>query len=132
MLGGFPLLKELDCWDNMYLAGNISSLRVLKETLESVRIINSGDVEGNFMDLADFPRLKGLDLGGITAVTGDIRDIHSEFFLRGQADDGGIPPSSNFASKSPNKSVNSTKLAATKKSKKRGTLILVPPFTAIC
>ena len=50
-------------------------------------------------------------------------NTHSEFFLRGQADDGGIPPSSNFASKSPNKSVNSTKLAATKKSKKRGTLI---------
>ena len=80
MLGGFPLLKELDCWDNMYLAGNISSLRVLKETLESVRIINSGDVEGNFMDLADFPRLKGLDLGGVTAVTGDIRDIGENDF----------------------------------------------------
>ncbi len=50
------------------------------------------------------------------------RDNHSEFFVHGEADDGGIPPTSNFASKMPNKSVNQLKLAATKKSKKRGNL----------
>jgi hypothetical protein len=32
------------------------------------------------MDLADFPRLKELELGGITAVTGDIRDIGENDF----------------------------------------------------
>ena len=46
----------------------------------------------------------------------------SEFLLRGEGDDAQICASSNFASKSPNKSVNQLKLAATKKSKKGGTL----------
>ena len=71
MLAGFPLLKELYCWQNRSLTGNISSLRVLKDTLEKVKIFSCENVEGKFMDLADFPRLKKLDLYK-TAVTGDI------------------------------------------------------------
>jgi hypothetical protein len=80
MLSGFPLLKELECGSNglsginKCLTGNINSLRVLKDTLEKVSIIGCENVEGNFMDLADFPHLKMLNLFG-TAVTGDIRDI---------------------------------------------------------
>jgi hypothetical protein len=78
MLAGFPLLKELMCYNeahsNECLAGNINSLRVLKDTLEAVRIDSCSGVKGNFMDLADFPHLKALNLFG-TAVTGDIRDI---------------------------------------------------------
>ena len=59
MLAVFPLLKELDCCDNeLYMTGNISSLRVLKGTLEKVVINNCPRIEGNFMDLADFPHLK--------------------------------------------------------------------------
>jgi len=81
MLAGFPLLKELDCERNDRVAGNINSLRVLKDTLEAVRIGNCPDVKGNFMDLADFPHLKLLHLYG-NAVTGDITDISANDFSK--------------------------------------------------
>ena len=77
MLAGFPVLRELDCINNWFVTGNISSLRVLKNTLERVRIRHG--VKGNFMDLADFPYLKELGLDN-TAVTGDIRDIGDNDF----------------------------------------------------
>ncbi len=80
MLAGLPLLKELECDDNQHLDGNISSLRVLKGTIEKLDLGYCKNVEGNFMDLADFPHLKGLNLEG-TAVTGDIRDISDNDFL---------------------------------------------------
>jgi hypothetical protein len=79
MLAGFPLLKELWCIGNQRVTGNINSLRVLKETLEVVKIRLCNNVQGNFMDLADFPHLKELDLD-VTAVTGDIRDIGENDF----------------------------------------------------
>ena len=79
MLAGLPLLKELECWDNCDLTGNINSLRVLKDTLEKVMIGGSHNVEGNLMDLADFPHLKILHLNEV-AVTGDIRDIGENDF----------------------------------------------------
>ena len=79
MLAGFPLLKEFHSDYNYRLTGNMSSLRVLKDTLERVEIVNCPNVEGNFMDLADFPHLKQLDLGE-TAVTGDIREIGKNDF----------------------------------------------------
>eukprot|EP00984_Skeletonema_dohrnii_P035138 scaffold34620_cov149-Skeletonema_dohrnii-CCMP3373.AAC.3 len=74
MLAGLPLLEELYCHDNQFLTGNINSLRVLKDTLEKVTISFSPRVQGNFMDLADFPRLRTLTLRE-TSVTGDIRNI---------------------------------------------------------
>jgi hypothetical protein len=74
MLDGLPSLKELDFYENSGTTGNINSLRAIKDTLEKVRISRCRHVEGNFMDLADFPQLKKLDLEE-TAVTGDIRDI---------------------------------------------------------
>jgi hypothetical protein len=77
MLAGMPSLRVLDCYNldvNEWVTGNINSLRVLKDSLEKVRIEYCDNVEGNFMDLADFPHLKELHLEG-TAVTGDIRDI---------------------------------------------------------
>jgi hypothetical protein len=79
MLAGFPSLKELDCEWNPLTTGNIKSLRVLKDTLEKVRISNCPNVEGNLMDLADFPNLKKLDLYE-TNVTGDTRDIGERDF----------------------------------------------------
>ena len=79
MLGGLSLLKELDCNGNCDLTGNISSLRVLKDTLAHVWMGSCGNIEGNFMDLADFPHLKKLDLDR-TPVTGDIRDIGENDF----------------------------------------------------
>jgi hypothetical protein len=78
-MAGLPMLKELDCAHNYDMPGDINSLRVLKETLEKVHIHNCKNVEGNFMDLADFPHLKELDLR-YTAVTGDIRDIGANDF----------------------------------------------------
>ncbi len=79
MLAGLPLLKELYCSYNYGLTGNINNLRLINGTLESVMIDGCGSVEGNFMDLADFPHLKKLRLEH-TAVTGDIRDIGDNDF----------------------------------------------------
>jgi hypothetical protein len=80
ILSGLPVLKELDCYYNPRLTGNISSLRVLKDTLEKVQIDYCQHVEGNFMDLSDFPHLKKLYLEKTPAVTGDIRDIGENDF----------------------------------------------------
>ncbi len=79
MLAGMPSLKELHCWGNECMTGNISSLRVLKDTLEKLDLGYCKNVEGNFMDLADFPHLKKLYLFK-TAVTGDIREIGEDDF----------------------------------------------------
>jgi len=79
MLGGTPSLKELDCFSNQYMSGNLSSLRVFKDTLEAVKVYDCRRIEGNFMDMADFPRLKELDLRA-TNVTGDIRDMTGNDF----------------------------------------------------
>ena len=79
MLAGMPLLRVLDCFVNSSMTGNISSLRVLKSTLEKITLLDCPNVEGNFIDLADFPRLKHLNLQ-CTAVTGDIRDIGGNDF----------------------------------------------------
>jgi hypothetical protein len=54
---------------------------VLKDALEIVRITQSDNVRGSFMDLAGFPQLRVLDLEG-TAVTGDIRDIGADDFSK--------------------------------------------------
>ena len=78
MLQGLTSLKELDLnWNrNSLPTGNLSSLGALKNSLEKVRIDGCPKIFGNFMDLADFPRLKKLDLNSTTVtVTGDIRDI---------------------------------------------------------
>eukprot|EP00984_Skeletonema_dohrnii_P021189 scaffold10514_cov69-Skeletonema_dohrnii-CCMP3373.AAC.1 len=80
MLEGLPSLKEIDCCDSPHLTGNINSLRVLRDTLAKVEIIDCMKVEGNFMDLADFPRLNELILHE-TSVTGDVRDIGERDFL---------------------------------------------------
>eukprot|EP00984_Skeletonema_dohrnii_P002900 scaffold983_cov96-Skeletonema_dohrnii-CCMP3373.AAC.7 len=80
MLEGLPMLRELECRLNYEaMSGNISSLIVLKDTLEQVVISGCRNIVGNFMDLADFPRLKMLDLRS-TSVTGDIRDIDANDF----------------------------------------------------
>jgi hypothetical protein len=80
MLSGFPLLEELQVSGNNRLTGNIRSLRVLKDTLETLTITTCANVvEGNLMDLADFPQLKALNLYN-TAVTGDVRDIGENDF----------------------------------------------------
>ncbi len=81
MLAGLPVLTELECELNHSLTGNLRSLRVLKHTLEKVTFENCPNVEGNFMDLADFPQLKTLHLHD-TSVTGDIGNIFSGDFSK--------------------------------------------------
>eukprot|EP00985_Skeletonema_marinoi_P020628 scaffold12330_cov83-Skeletonema_marinoi.AAC.7 len=78
-LARLPVLKELYLEWNPQLEGNINSLRVLKEILEKVEIIDCKKVEGSIMDLADFPHLTVLDLRD-TAITGDIREIGERDF----------------------------------------------------
>eukprot|EP00985_Skeletonema_marinoi_P005936 scaffold2572_cov75-Skeletonema_marinoi.AAC.24 len=83
MLAGLPSLKELSYFRNRSsTGGNVNSLRVLKDTLENekVAIEDCPNVQGNFMELADFPRLKELHLMH-TRMTGDIRDIGERDFL---------------------------------------------------
>jgi len=79
MVQGLTSLKELDCDWNSRLTGSLSSLRAVKDSLEKVCIHGCFKIFGNFMDLADFPRLKELDLRS-TKVTGDIRDIGVQDF----------------------------------------------------
>jgi hypothetical protein len=84
MIEGLPVLKELNVFysfHNRMVTGNISSLRVRKDTLEVVRLGGCIMVEGNLMDLADFPVLNSLNLN-YTAVTGDLRDIHDHHFVK--------------------------------------------------
>jgi hypothetical protein len=90
-IGENDFSKLEDIWVHFYLpvnrslshsvTGNITSLRVLKDTLEKIQIWNCPNVEGNFMDLADFPRLRSLRLES-TAVAGDIRDIGNDDFTK--------------------------------------------------
>mmetsp|Transcript_5764 Transcript_5764/g.8514 ORF Transcript_5764/g.8514 Transcript_5764/m.8514 type:complete len:409 (+) Transcript_5764:185-1411(+) len=80
MLSGFPLLRELNVKYNRFLRGDIGSLNVLKHTLEKVKIFDCNNVKGDFMDLADCPRLTVLNLDH-TSVTGDVRDIGENDFL---------------------------------------------------
>jgi hypothetical protein len=76
MLEGLHLLTDLHCINIPHLTGNLSSLRVLKDTLKFVKIVTCGEIMGNLMDLADFPRLKVLWLTlQRNNVTGDIRDV---------------------------------------------------------
>ena len=80
MLAGLPSLKELVCDEVWQLTGDLGSLNVLKDNIEVVELSSCLKVTGNFIILADFPRLKRLDLSG-TAVIGDIRDIGDDDFL---------------------------------------------------
>ena len=76
MLASFPLLKELNL--NCNVSGNLSSLRMLKDSLEII-VIRGRSVRGDYMGLADFHNLKRLDITG-TNVTGDVRSISEHDF----------------------------------------------------
>ena len=83
MLRGMPSLKVLNVKlgrNCQPVAGNIESLNVLKDTIESVTLCGN-EIKGDIMDLADFPHLKSLDLSKCPKVTGDLRDIKDDHFL---------------------------------------------------
>jgi hypothetical protein len=79
VLAGLPSLTELQCEHNHGLTGNINNLRMLKNTLTKVQINRCRNIRGNFMDLADFPHLKEMNLRW-TNVTGDIREVSERDF----------------------------------------------------
>jgi len=79
ILQGLPILKQFSCSSNRSVSGSLNSLRVLKDTLEKVNISHCPSVSGSLMDLADFPRLKELELREIN-VSGDIQDIGENDF----------------------------------------------------
>jgi hypothetical protein len=79
MLAGLPTLKELECSSGYKLTGNLRCLSVLKDTLEKVTLGRCPNVEGNFMALADFSRLKALELRN-TDITVDFQDIGNNDF----------------------------------------------------
>jgi len=84
MLEGVPNLKEFYCdggGNRTSVKGNLSSLRVLKDSLEKVTIIRCCGIEGDFMALADFPRLQTLKLCVTRKIKRDIRDIGENDFL---------------------------------------------------
>lgn len=79
MLAGLPSLKEFDCVRNKLVTGSLKSLGVCKDTLERINLA-CGDVpiSGNLMDLANFPRLKSLNLHNTTEISGNLRDIDAD------------------------------------------------------
>ncbi len=79
LLIGLPSLKELSVRGGKS-TGNIKSLIALKNTLEKVYLSTSGKVEGDFMDLSDFPLLKSLQLPCCSLITGDVRNIGEDDF----------------------------------------------------
>jgi hypothetical protein len=79
MLVGLPSLQELRCHGGK-VTGNIKSFSVLKRTLKVIRFKQSSEIEGKFTDLADFPRLKTLELTYCSNLTGDIRKLGSSDF----------------------------------------------------
>ena len=54
--------QRIACSHSQGLTGNINCLRVLKNTLEEVKISYCPNVEGDFMDLADYLNLVELDM----------------------------------------------------------------------
>jgi hypothetical protein len=81
LAAGMPLLKELFVFEGKNMTGKLSSLKILKDTLTRVDMIYCDHLEGDIIDLADFPHLKKLNLDG-TNVTGDIRNIGEHQFTK--------------------------------------------------
>lgn len=77
----FSNMEELFLGRNQSVTGNTRSLRVLKDTLHKLTLEDCRNVEGNFMDLADFSQLTSLHLVD-TAVTVDTQDISNGDFSR--------------------------------------------------
>eukprot|EP00984_Skeletonema_dohrnii_P011270 scaffold4477_cov91-Skeletonema_dohrnii-CCMP3373.AAC.1 len=78
-LFNFPLLQHLTVSTCPYLKWDLG-LRVLKDTLERLTLQSCPKVEGNFMDHADFPKLKSLILRQMDSITGDIRNMSETSF----------------------------------------------------
>lgn len=74
MLSGFPQLEKLRCV-RVSTTGTLNCIRVIRESLVDLCSAGCSKVEGNLMDIADFPLLKKLSLNDCDKIVGDIRDI---------------------------------------------------------
>ena len=79
MLSGLPKLEKLRCV-RTGVTGNLKCFRVLRESLVDLCLAGCTEIEGNLMDLADFPFLKELSLNYCEKIVGDIRDVGPEDF----------------------------------------------------
>jgi len=79
MLAGLPCLKEFECVNNALVTGSLKSLSVCKDTLEQITL-GDGEVpfSGELMDLADFLRLKSVDLMHAKGISGSLLDIDAD------------------------------------------------------
>lgn len=78
-LSGFPVLEDLYCSNIRHLRGGIECLRPLQSTLRVVAIKSCPGVNGDFMDLADFPGLETLEIKD-APVGGDVRKLKDRDF----------------------------------------------------
>ena len=79
MLAGLPSLKVFECLYNKLVTGSLSSLSVCKETLESIEIVDGNvPISGNLMDLANFKRLKHVNLYNTKGISGNLGDIDAD------------------------------------------------------
>lgn len=70
MVSGTPRLRQLivKLGENDGVTGNLSTLKVLKDTLTHLALNNCGNVAGSLSDLKEFFRLEHLDLEGATDI----------------------------------------------------------------
>ena len=80
MVSGLPSLKHLVCPKNYKLTGNTNSLRMLRNTLQRLELSGCTNVEGDLMDLADFPLLEEIIMSG-TKINADTSQISPKDFL---------------------------------------------------
>ena len=79
MLSGLSSLKEFDCVRNKLVTGSLSSVSVSKDTLETFKIADGNvPISGNLMDLANFKRLKHVDLYNTKGISGNLGDIDAD------------------------------------------------------
>ena len=76
MLAGLPCLKEFECGRNKLVTGSLKDLSVCKDTLEKITF--HGTFSGDLMDLADFSRLKSIDLMHAKGISGSLLDIDAD------------------------------------------------------
>ena len=82
MLVGLPNLEELRS-EGVFVTGNIRSLGILKDTLTKIVIFvhqyHDTYLQGNLMDVADFPKLQYLSLS-FPQLTGDLNEMKKSAF----------------------------------------------------
>lgn len=75
MLQGLPQLEQLIAVRNTHLTGSLSNVQILRKSLMKLSLTSCHQVQGDLMDLRDFPKLKEIGLTDCTSIVGDIRNV---------------------------------------------------------